>query len=139
MQIVTQDLYTDLRVAVELLLRLSKHSRLDSPPSFEILYDSLSPDVVYGVPGSTLGIAFGIISDGDPYDLSPFSLSPVQVWRPLPTPVSYGPRRVFYPQLASMRDDAMCLAPDPTLMRGRNLADDFVELVERVALERLRG
>lgn len=56
---------------------------------------------------------------------------------PLPAEVSYGPRRVLYPQLASLRDDEMALADDPTLLRGRNLADAFVELAEAQALSRL--
>jgi hyaluronoglucosaminidase len=56
---------------------------------------------------------------------------------PLPAEVSYGPRRVLYPQLASLRDDAMALAPDPTLIRDRNLADDIVLLAEAQARVRL--
>ncbi len=50
---------------------------------------------------------------------------------------SYGPRRVLYPQLVSMRDDAMSLGEDPALMRDRCLADDFVCLAEELALARL--
>jgi hyaluronoglucosaminidase len=56
---------------------------------------------------------------------------------PLPSEVSYGPRRVLYPQLASMRDDEMALAADPTLIRDRSLADAFVALAESHALTRL--
>jgi hypothetical protein len=51
--------------------------------------------------------------------------------------VSYGPRRVLYPQLTSMFDDAMGLGADPALVRGRCLADEFVALAEELALERL--
>lgn len=50
---------------------------------------------------------------------------------------SYGPRRVLYPQLASMRDDTMALTDDPTLIRDRCLADDLVALAERHAVERV--
>ncbi len=57
---------------------------------------------------------------------------------PLPARASYGPRRVLYPQLASMRDDEMALADDPTLLRNRCLADAFVDLAGELALSRLR-
>lgn len=56
---------------------------------------------------------------------------------PLPAKSSYGPRRVLYPQLASMRDEQMRLAGDPTLMRNRCLADAFVALAEDLALAEL--
>lgn len=54
-----------------------------------------------------------------------------------PRQVSYGPRRVLYPQLASMAEEAMALGRDPALVRGRCLADEFVALAEDLALERL--
>ena len=47
---------------------------------------------------------------------------------------SYGPRRVLYPQLVSMRDDRMGFGADPTLMRGRCLADDIVDFVSDLAV-----
>jgi hyaluronoglucosaminidase len=53
-------------------------------------------------------------------------------------PASYGPRRVLYPQLASLRDDSMRFGTDPALYRDRCLADDFVALVEQVAHRDLR-
>jgi hyaluronoglucosaminidase len=56
---------------------------------------------------------------------------------PPPEHVSYGPRRMLYPQLVSMRDDAMGFGRDPWLLRGRNLADDFVALADAQARERL--
>ncbi len=58
-----------------------------------------------------------------------------------PTPVaqSYGPRRVLYPQIASMGDDTMTLGPDPALFRNRCLSDAFVLFTEEVALSRLRA
>ena len=56
---------------------------------------------------------------------------------PEPRHVSYGPRRVLYPQLSSMFEDEMGLGADPALVRGRNLADEFVTLAEDVAVERL--
>lgn len=55
----------------------------------------------------------------------------------LPRHVSYGPRRVLYPQLASMLEDGMGLGSDPALLRGRCLADAYVELAEDLALERI--
>lgn len=51
--------------------------------------------------------------------------------------VSYGPRRAMYPQLSSLRDDSMGFGGDPVLFRDRCLADDFVLLAERRALEAL--
>jgi hypothetical protein len=56
---------------------------------------------------------------------------------PQPQHVSYGPRRVLYPQLTSIFDHAMGFGVDPALVRGRCLADDFVALAEDLALERL--
>lgn len=56
---------------------------------------------------------------------------------PAPEHVSYGPRRLLYPQLVSMRDDAMRFGRDPWLLRGRNLADDFVALADAQARARL--
>lgn len=56
---------------------------------------------------------------------------------PLPAKTSYGPRRVLYPQLTSMRDDEMALTNDPTLLTDRCLADDFVRCAEELALARL--
>ncbi len=52
---------------------------------------------------------------------------------------SYGPRRVYYPQIVSMGDDTMALGEDPAVFRDRCLADQFVELFEEVATERLRS
>ena len=56
---------------------------------------------------------------------------------PPPAKVSYGPRRLLYPQLASMRDETMGFGADPWLLRGRNLADDFVALADAEAEEHL--
>jgi hyaluronoglucosaminidase len=50
---------------------------------------------------------------------------------------SYGPRRVLYPQLGSMREDAMGFGRDPALFVDRCLADEFVALAEKLALTRL--
>ena len=59
---------------------------------------------------------------------------------PLPPETSFGPRRVLYPQLSQLRDDAMALADsDPCLVRDRCLADEVVALAERLALARLRA
>lgn len=52
---------------------------------------------------------------------------------------SFGPRRVLYPQLSSMRDDAMGIGADPALFVGRCLSDELVALAEEVALARLRA
>lgn len=51
--------------------------------------------------------------------------------------VSYGPRRLLYPQLVSMRDETMGFGADPWLLRGRCLADDFVALADAQAQARL--
>lgn len=58
---------------------------------------------------------------------------------PLPPVASYGPRRVLYPQLGSMRDDGAAFGEDVALYRDCNLADEVVRLAERVALQRLGG
>lgn len=55
----------------------------------------------------------------------------------LPAQASYGPRRVLYPQLASMREDAMGFGSDPALFTNRCLADELVALAERTALAAL--
>jgi len=51
-----------------------------------------------------------------------------------PLATSYGPRRVLYPQLVDMTARGMRFGSDPTLLRGRNLADEWLELVEDLAL-----
>lgn len=53
-----------------------------------------------------------------------------------PRHVSYGPRRVLYPQVASMMEGEMRLGADPALLRHRCLADAYVDLAETVALSR---
>ncbi len=50
---------------------------------------------------------------------------------------SYGPRRVLYPQLASLGDETMAFGADDALVRDRCLTDDFVCLAEELALARL--
>jgi hyaluronoglucosaminidase len=52
---------------------------------------------------------------------------------------SYGPRRVLYPQLGSMRDDAAAFGADQALFVDRCLADEVVRLAEGMALARLTG
>jgi hyaluronoglucosaminidase len=47
---------------------------------------------------------------------------------------SYGPRRVLYPQLRSLRDDAAAFGPDQALFVDRCLADEVVRFAEQVAL-----
>ena len=54
-----------------------------------------------------------------------------------PRHVSYGPRRVLYPQLASMLEDGMRLGPDPALVRRRCLSDAYVDLAEELLLARI--
>lgn len=56
---------------------------------------------------------------------------------PPPAAASYGPRRVLYPQLVSMRDDEAGFGADPALLLGRNLCDEVVAHVERAALAAL--
>jgi hyaluronoglucosaminidase len=66
-----------------------------------------------------------------------FGLEAALASEPHPERVSYGPRRVLYPQLASMREPEMGFGDDPALIRDRNLSEEFVRLVEDLALERL--
>ncbi|MGD9762486.1 MAG: beta-N-acetylglucosaminidase domain-containing protein [Candidatus Binatia bacterium] len=51
---------------------------------------------------------------------------------------SYGPRRVLYPQLRSLRDDAAGFGEEPSLFLNRCLADELVRWVEQLAFEQLR-
>jgi hyaluronoglucosaminidase len=66
-----------------------------------------------------------------------FGLEAALASEPPASQVSYGPRRVLYPQLASMRETEMGFGDDPALIRDRSLSEDLVRLVEDVALERL--
>jgi hyaluronoglucosaminidase len=52
---------------------------------------------------------------------------------------SYGPRRVMYPQLASLREDEARFGDDPALFTDRCLADEVVRFAERFALARFGG
>jgi len=52
---------------------------------------------------------------------------------------SYGPRRVLYPQLGSMRDDVAAFGTDQALFLDRCLADEIVSFAEKVALKQLGG
>jgi len=52
---------------------------------------------------------------------------------------SYGPRRILYPQLASLRDDEAGFGDDPALFEDRCLADEVVAFATRFALARLRA
>jgi hyaluronoglucosaminidase len=56
-----------------------------------------------------------------------------------PSAVSYGPRRVVYPQLVSMRDDGAGFGSDPALFKDCNLADEMVSFAESFGLEKLRA
>jgi len=56
---------------------------------------------------------------------------------PIPKVSSYGPRRVLYPQLSSMRDESMGFGEDPALYTDRCLSDELVRWVEKRALEAL--
>ena len=56
---------------------------------------------------------------------------------PIPNKTSYGPRRVLYPQLASMRDETMGFGADPALYTDRCRSDELVRFVEQRALESL--
>jgi len=53
--------------------------------------------------------------------------------------VSYGPRRVFHPQLVSHRDTDAGFGADPALYTGCNLADRAVSLATQACLPRLGG
>jgi len=52
---------------------------------------------------------------------------------------SYGPRRVLYPQLRSLRDDEAAFGADPALFVDRCLADEVVRLAEQMAVRALGG
>jgi hyaluronoglucosaminidase len=56
---------------------------------------------------------------------------------PAPALASYGPRRVMYPQLSSLREDAAGFGGDPALHLDRCLTDALVRLAEEEALGRL--
>jgi hyaluronoglucosaminidase len=56
-----------------------------------------------------------------------------------PSAASYGPRRVLYPQLVSMRDDGAGFGADPALFKDCNLADEVVAFAESFGLEKLRA
>jgi hyaluronoglucosaminidase len=56
---------------------------------------------------------------------------------PIPSVASYGPRRVLYPQLASMRDETMGFGADPALYTDRCLSDELIRCVEKRARELL--
>ncbi len=48
--------------------------------------------------------------------------------------VSYGPRRVMYPQLTSMYADEMSFSVEPALIRDRCLTDEILEFVEELSM-----
>ncbi len=56
---------------------------------------------------------------------------------PAPAAVSYGPRRAFYPQMISHREETAAFGPDPALFTGMNLADEIIDFAEGVLLPRL--
>jgi hyaluronoglucosaminidase len=56
---------------------------------------------------------------------------------PIPSKASYGPRRVLYPQLASMRDETMGFGADRSLYTDLCLSDALVREVEARALDLL--
>ena len=55
----------------------------------------------------------------------------------LPVEISYGPRRLVYPQLASLRADSAVFGNDPVLFRNRSLVDAIVDWAEDLALAKL--
>ncbi len=58
---------------------------------------------------------------------------------PPATTVSYGPRRVFYPQLVSHREHDASLGPEPALFTACNRSDQVVALASEACLPRLGG
>lgn len=56
-----------------------------------------------------------------------------------PSVASYGPRRVCYPQLVCMHDDAAAFGEDPILYTDRCLSDELVDLATERAQSVLRG
>ncbi len=76
-QIVTQDIHTGLRVAAEVLLRISSDNSLNgSIPSFQYLYNPFNLDNIYGIPGSSIDLSIEIDYDGDLYELNSLMLTP---------------------------------------------------------------
>jgi hyaluronoglucosaminidase len=78
----------------------------------------------------------GLLRASEPMDrLRAFMTLEIRLARePLPIEASYGPRRVLYPQLASLRDDAARLGEDLSLVRDQNLVDEIIEFVEDLGL-----
>lgn len=68
-----------------------------------------------------------------------FALAAKAAQPPASAQVSFGPRRAFYPQLASLRDEDAGFGDDPALYLDRSLADELCRLAERAALARLGG
>lgn len=58
---------------------------------------------------------------------------------PAPPTISYGPRRVFYPQMVSHREDTAGFGSDPALYAEMNLADEIVAFAEATLLPRMGG
>ncbi len=56
---------------------------------------------------------------------------------PPPKAVSYGPRRVLYPQVASLTEEDARFGPDPALFVDRSLSDEIVRFAEERAIEAL--
>ena len=48
----------------------------------------------------------------------------------LPIEISYGPRKIFYPQLATDRDGIASLSPEQVLFRDNSLVDDITSRIE---------
>ena len=48
----------------------------------------------------------------------------------LPIEISYGPRKIFYPQLATDRDGIASLSPEQVLFRDNSLVDDIITRIE---------
>ena len=77
LQIVTLDLYTGLRVAAEILLRLADVTS-DSPvPSFQYLSNYFNLDTFYTSPGSTATLALEIVDSGNTSDLYITQVTPL--------------------------------------------------------------
>ncbi len=62
-----------------------------------------------------------------------------RIREPLPTEISYGPRRILYPQLVSLNDDTARFGVDPVLFRNALWIDRAVDFVEGAAVHRLEG
>lgn len=56
---------------------------------------------------------------------------------PLPKEISYGPRKILYPQVTTFGDGTAAFGSDPALYRNKSLVDDIVSAMEERTIEHL--